>query len=295
MLPRKSQNSCHGTRGFTLIELLVVIAILVAVFMPALGRARDIARKRVCQTRLSSIHTAAIQRSADNWGYVAQPGRKNCWVATKADVQTASNASPVKSISSGWGSWEFEEHWWAKAYPKAYMGEKKAQWDDGKGYAALQCPSQICPPGTVAALNVRTNALPKNSFKRQQCAYGGSGVFTGYGMAEKCWDKAETMPLRGGKWMYHHDWRPGPGSVRKFPIRKTYVRGLQAVSNLVAFGDVTHGDISEHQGNGGFRHDGGAGPRDWYRNVVFWDGHVGDYKIDTHKDKRDPYWKDTKE
>ena len=294
MLIGRLNSSFRAARGFTLIELLVVIVVLVAVFVPAIGRVRAMARKRVCQTRLSSIHTAAIQRAADHLGYVAQPGRKNCWVATKADVQTAANASPVKSISSGWGSWEFEENWWATAYPKAYMGARKTQWKDGKGYTALQCPSQIHPPGTVAALNVRTNALPKKSFKRQQCAYGGSGVLTGYGMADKCWDKVETLPVGTEKWMYHHDWRPGPGPVGKFPIRKTYVRGLNAVCNLVAFGDVTHGNLSEHQGNGGFRHDGGAGPMDWHRNVVFWDGHVAGYKIGTHTDEKGPYWKEAK-
>ena len=87
---RKAQNACFSTRGFTLIELLVVIAILailVAVLMPALGRAREIARKRVCQTRLSAIYTAATQRAADYLGYVGQPDFRDCVTSTKATVQ----------------------------------------------------------------------------------------------------------------------------------------------------------------------------------------------------------------
>jgi prepilin-type N-terminal cleavage/methylation domain-containing protein/prepilin-type processing-associated H-X9-DG protein len=48
-------------RGFTLVELLVVIAIiavLMAVLLPALGRARDSARRTVCATNLKGQGTA---------------------------------------------------------------------------------------------------------------------------------------------------------------------------------------------------------------------------------------------
>jgi prepilin-type N-terminal cleavage/methylation domain-containing protein/prepilin-type processing-associated H-X9-DG protein len=45
-------------RGFTLVELLVVVAILgllVSLLMPTLGRARQLARKTICQTNLSAL------------------------------------------------------------------------------------------------------------------------------------------------------------------------------------------------------------------------------------------------
>lgn len=56
------------THGFTLIELLVVIAVitvLMGLLVPALGRARAVAREVVCRGNLRQIHTA-IQLYADS-------------------------------------------------------------------------------------------------------------------------------------------------------------------------------------------------------------------------------------
>ncbi len=47
------------TKGFTLIELLVVVAIialLLAILVPGIARAREMARQTVCKTRLAGIH-----------------------------------------------------------------------------------------------------------------------------------------------------------------------------------------------------------------------------------------------
>ena len=51
------------TKGFTIVELLVVIAIiamLVAILLPAVGRAREAARNAQCKSRLRQISLAAI-------------------------------------------------------------------------------------------------------------------------------------------------------------------------------------------------------------------------------------------
>lgn len=54
--------------AFTLIELLVVvsiIALLVSILLPALGRARDIAKRTVCVSRLKDLGSATMMYSLD--------------------------------------------------------------------------------------------------------------------------------------------------------------------------------------------------------------------------------------
>lgn len=67
-------------KGFTLIELLVVISIiamLLAILMPALGKAKDHAKKIGCSANLRSLAMAAILYAEDNDGLT--PCSTNTW------------------------------------------------------------------------------------------------------------------------------------------------------------------------------------------------------------------------
>lgn len=60
---------CRRRDGFTLVELLVVIAILavlIALLLPALGRARELTRRVVCKSNLRQWGTAITMYAADN-------------------------------------------------------------------------------------------------------------------------------------------------------------------------------------------------------------------------------------
>lgn len=68
----RQQMHTKRTRAFTLIELLVVVAIiamLMAILLPALGRAREQAKQTACATNLRAIGLAHFiyQNEYDNW------------------------------------------------------------------------------------------------------------------------------------------------------------------------------------------------------------------------------------
>lgn len=70
----------HAHGGFTLVELLVVVAIislLIAVLLPAIGRARDVARLSACGSNLRGLGVAASAHAAERKGWFPQTMRSN--------------------------------------------------------------------------------------------------------------------------------------------------------------------------------------------------------------------------
>lgn len=90
-------------RGFTLIELLVVIAIiamLLSILMPALTKAKEIAKVTVCKTNFRSISLALFMYSGDNDDKLARPsggygGITNDQTGAWAFVSGYNGADPI--------------------------------------------------------------------------------------------------------------------------------------------------------------------------------------------------------
>lgn len=70
---RDEKRSLQSSRGFTLIELLVVVAIiavLISILLPALGQAREIAKKAVCGSNMGQVAKAIYLYSQDNQSWL---------------------------------------------------------------------------------------------------------------------------------------------------------------------------------------------------------------------------------
>lgn len=123
--------------GFTIVELLVVISIislLMALVLPALGRAREVAFTVRCMSNLKQVGIAASAYSADNSNFML-PGNVD---------PTASQASSHTNIS------------WHRLLYVQYMNN---------GGGAMQCPSIpiIGTPGSGTDKRNRGQFNPTNS------------------------------------------------------------------------------------------------------------------------------------
>ena len=111
----KEKDICNR-RGFTLVELLVVIsiiALLLAILMPALGRAREQAKALVCRSNLRQQSLAFILYAENNDRY---PPVYDHW-----------------AIGGGW------PHWWN--YIRPYLSEKSERGDYSDQSDVYRCPS----------------------------------------------------------------------------------------------------------------------------------------------------------
>jgi prepilin-type N-terminal cleavage/methylation domain-containing protein/prepilin-type processing-associated H-X9-DG protein len=122
-----NKKYCLISAGFTLIELLVVIAIialLMAILLPALGRARETGKRAVCLSNLRQLTTSWLMYSEENndkivnaaarGGAVCPPGlpcnASYSTVAAQApqlstDWEYSLHRNELPWIGNGWGDW----------------------------------------------------------------------------------------------------------------------------------------------------------------------------------------------
>jgi prepilin-type processing-associated H-X9-DG protein len=107
----------------------------------------------------------------------------------------------------------------------------------------------------------------------------------GYGLSDMPFERIETRALGNGTFLAGEHW---PTATAKMPNMK--VNSILDPSAMVAFGDYSagnaYGGLSRKFSNahGGWRHS-------CKKNVSFWDGHVEHYRVLTHMDGQDPFWK----
>jgi prepilin-type processing-associated H-X9-DG protein len=103
MLPSPSfRTYIHFKSGFTVVELLVVVAtisVLVALLLPALSSARNVARDVKCTSNLAQIGKASALYASESDGYLA-PRR----IARAGYPASWAGPSPYASLGLGWNN-----------------------------------------------------------------------------------------------------------------------------------------------------------------------------------------------
>jgi prepilin-type N-terminal cleavage/methylation domain-containing protein len=162
-----------AARGFTLIELLVVVAIialLISILLPSLARAREMAKRTVCDANLKGIGTATHTYAASN--------QNQFMMARSKGNPTATQTNPVYQDGT--------------ATENLYMLVRGSKTCTPKTFI---CPSSEDTPLDAIDWNTRTNFGGYN-----KCSYGYQVPYGRFGRMKTDSDGDMAMLADKGPW-----------------------------------------------------------------------------------------------
>ena len=222
-----------GKRGFTLIELLVVmviIALLVGLLLPALGRARDEARKTQCRSNLRQIGLAMNMYCNDNqgftpaaYGFAATNSRglyttvgditATGWAYSQVDRSMCQmymlpkvDGVPSTDLWGGCGVIEWWDDAWWEVSTTRFTGMPGGGKPTGlgllfaggyltqKGGSVLDCPSRVLPDETVGEQGWQFNSWGQTLWPNREAM-----AITNHLNQQATFDPNEPFWTSGGK------------------------------------------------------------------------------------------------
>jgi prepilin-type processing-associated H-X9-DG protein/prepilin-type N-terminal cleavage/methylation domain-containing protein len=265
------RSSLRNKMAFTLVELLVVIAIialLLAILMPALGRAKAQALTVVCGTKMKNLATADLMY-ASQYGTIAPP----CRFAFGIRPVFGADGS-VAFIGTGKDGWaDFKKY---VRYDRLKGDRKTKAFTTGDLYPFLKSADVFVCPG-----------IPKVGPPPDDPDY--FGFDKGHGYTPRWSYLCNTMPamcqpagVRYTNCINPDMVKPSPGNVLVFLDRAW--KGSFAFHNTVTgfsrvFDKNNSKDVENYNILSEFHTEGG--------NIAFFDGHVEYMKRTTFLDKQD--------
>jgi len=195
-----------------LLVVIAIIALLVSILMPALSKARDIAKSAVCTSNLKNIHAPLFMYMTDSDGFL--PGYN-------------------------WDHGPGETTWSLEMYRA--MGGKDPKYGDSADVEAALWQSGVTWNQKTWALDNPILICPNNRNKWSACMPGGS-----YGPNQATWHHVNSS----GKYVYQVD--TGAGYEEYYPTQTQYFNfgKLHKASDGVILSEmIYHGGLEIIDGN----------------------------------------------
>lgn len=198
----------HPKKAFTLIELLVVIAIiaiLMAILMPALGRAREQGKRAVCENNHKQLMLAWHLYADDNndkivcgdAGEYTQPSGERYWVQ-RDYLATLTRQQKEQAIRDG-ALWPYTKNLRVYHCPTGTQARNEVRMYTI--FDAMNCRSWIGTAGMEGTVLIKRRSTIKRSYERAVFMDDGGaspahmGGWTGYAQLAQWWD---PPPIRHG-------------------------------------------------------------------------------------------------